>query len=417
MKSIAIILSAFLWIPFLAKAQNDSTRNLDYYLEAGVKYSPLLKDYSNQILSSQLDSLVIRAQNRPQVSANGIALYAPAYQNFGYDAAITNGGTYALQIAATQNILNRNILKPQYQQAAIQGQMLRNTSKLSEHDLKHNITSQYLAAWSDWKQLEITGQTYKVMKQEEVIIKPLVENGMMKQTAYLAFTMELQTQALSLNQLRIQYNIDLMTLNILCGLKDTSTSVKLQEPTLVKNTLRYNYFRSPIFMQYHLDSLQLINQRALIDTRYKPRLSLNADAGFLSSTPDFYSHPGFSAGVMLSAPIFDGRQRAIEYRRIGLQDMTRLNYISYSRTQYDLQYIMLNNQLNASRELVDNLQAQLKKSEDLIGMSRIELNRGDISVTDFLLILRNNIDIRNNLNQGQVKLWQIINDINYWNWE
>jgi outer membrane protein TolC len=345
-----------------------------------------------------------------------MALYDPVFGNFGYDGAITNGGNYALQIAATQNILNKNILKPQFGTVALQGKSLENTGKLNEHDLKHNVITQYLSVWADQKQLENTRQTIALMKQESGIIKPLVQSGMMKQTGYLSFNMELQSAALNEKQLLIQYNIDLMTLNIMCGLQDSSTSVKIEAPGLEKKQVRYNYYNTPSFLQYHIDSLILVNQKQLIDVRYKPRLNWMADAGFLSSTPAFYTHPGFSLGLAFTMPVFDGKQRQIDYRKLEFQERTRLNYVSYNKNQYDLQFVALNNQLNASYELVKNIEAQLKNSESLIEMSKRELNTGDLSVTDFIMILRNNIDLRNNLNQNEVKIWQIINDINYWNW-
>ena len=116
------------------------------------------------------------------------------------------------------------------------------------------------------------------------------------------------------------------------------------------------------------------------------------------------------------APIFDGHQRNIEYERYGIQERSRLNYISFNRNQYDMQFVTLSNQLTAIRELTENLKSQLRLSDNLIEMNKVELNRGDISITDFIVNLRSDIDIRSSLSQNQVKEWQIINDLNYYNW-
>jgi len=416
-KSGVLISFIVVLYPLFASAQADSiARNLDFYIDAASKNSPLLKDYANQILANRLDSLTIHAQNRPQVNANANALYDPNYGNFGYDQPITNGGNYAAQIAATQNILNGKILKPQYEQVNIQGQSIANTSKLSEHDLKHNVISQYITVWSDKSQLDNAFKVRQLLSEEEKVLRPLVEQGILKQSSYLSFSLEKQTDELNLRQLRIQYVVDLMTLNILCGINDTITIVKLATPSLLKSTVRYNYFNSQIFTQYHIDSLQILNQKEIVGTRYKPHVAWNADAGFLSSTPLFYMHPGFSLGISLVAPIYDGRQREIDYQRLGIQERTRLSYIDYYHKQYDLQFVTLNNELNATNELVDNLKSQMRLSDNLIEMNKSELNRGDISITDFIVNLRSDIDIRNNLNQTQVKIWQIINDLNYANW-
>ncbi len=400
-----------------ASGQSDSvTHNLDYYNDAAIKNSPLLKDYANQILANRLDSLSIRAQNRPQVNGNVQALYDPAFGNFGYDQAITNGGNYAVQIAATQNILNRKLLKPQYETVNIQGQSIANTAKISEHDLKHNVVSQYITVWSDKSQLDNAYKVRKLLKEEENILRPLVEQGIMKQSSYLSFNIEKQTDELNLRQLRIQFVIDLMTLNILCGINDTATLVKLEAPSISRNPVKYNYFNSQAFLQYRIDSLQITNQKDLLDARYKPHLAWNADAGFLSASPLFFLNPGVSLGITLVAPIYDGKQREIEYQRFGIQERSRLNYINFNRNQYDMQFVTLNNQLTATKELTENLKSQLRLSDNLIEMNKEELNRGDISITDFIVNLRSDIDIRNSLNQNQVKEWQIINDMNYYNW-
>src|ERR1017187_8515769 len=205
---IALIMST---CPLRAKAQADSvSHNLDYYLERAIKNSPLLKDYANQFLANRLDSLTIHAQNRPQVNGNASALFEPTNRDntLGYDAAITNGGNYAAQVSATQNILNGNILKPQYMGVNIQGQTLKNTAKLSEHDLRHNVISQYISLWSDKSQLDNARKVSALIELEEKILRPLVEQGMIKQSAYLSLSLEKTTDELTLKQLQIQFNVD-----------------------------------------------------------------------------------------------------------------------------------------------------------------------------------------------------------------
>ncbi|MGZ4156970.1 MAG: hypothetical protein ACXVED_07425, partial [Bacteroidia bacterium] len=47
------------------------TQGLDSYIQTGLQNSPLLKDYQNQLQASSLDSVLINAQRKPQVSAIG----------------------------------------------------------------------------------------------------------------------------------------------------------------------------------------------------------------------------------------------------------------------------------------------------------------------------------------------------------
>ncbi|MCY7329470.1 MAG: hypothetical protein LH618_13045 [Saprospiraceae bacterium] len=62
-------------------------RSLDYYLAQGLQYSPVFRDLRNQETLFQYDSLLIRAAQRPQVTANSAVNVAPTYRGFGYDPA------------------------------------------------------------------------------------------------------------------------------------------------------------------------------------------------------------------------------------------------------------------------------------------------------------------------------------------
>jgi hypothetical protein len=51
----------------------------------------LLDDLNNQSSSLSIDSLVYKANLKPQLNAIVFANYAPVINNFGYDTAISNG--------------------------------------------------------------------------------------------------------------------------------------------------------------------------------------------------------------------------------------------------------------------------------------------------------------------------------------
>jgi outer membrane protein TolC len=63
-------------------------KDLRFYIEKAQKNSPLLVDLSNQIKSNILDSLINRANYKPQISGNLNANYAPTLNGYGYDTAV-----------------------------------------------------------------------------------------------------------------------------------------------------------------------------------------------------------------------------------------------------------------------------------------------------------------------------------------
>src|SRR5256885_6752758 len=103
-KKWSIIIILYLLIVNLSFAQ---TYTLDYYLRNALDNSPLLRDYQNQVASNQIDSLLIKATYKPQVTGTSNNSYAPLIKGFGYDQAITNGGGVNALVGVNQALVSR----------------------------------------------------------------------------------------------------------------------------------------------------------------------------------------------------------------------------------------------------------------------------------------------------------------------
>ena len=128
-------------------------KGLDYFIDQSLINSPLLKDYKNQVLLNQADSLRILASYKPQVTGNSFNSYPPVIKGIGYDEAITNGGTFSTLIGVNKAIPNKKNLSAQFESLQLQNQSISNSSQISEQDLKRTITTQYITAYGDMLQL------------------------------------------------------------------------------------------------------------------------------------------------------------------------------------------------------------------------------------------------------------------------
>lgn len=390
------------------------THDLNYYLQQGESNSPLLKDYQNQIKTGALDSQLVRAANRPQVLANGQVMIVPNINGYEYDPAITNGGNYAAVLSVSQPIFNRKILEAQYRKVELQDQSISNTAHISRLDLEKSITSQYINAYAGYQQLLSNREVYDLLRAQQDILKKLVQSGIYKQTDYLNFQVSLQSQEIALSQLQMQYRSDIATLNYLCGIQDTSFTL-LQTPDISGGDF-ITKSNSVFFRGFTIDSLKIINNKALIDARYKPAINWFADAGMQSSQPNtIYHHFGTDFGLNLSIPIYDGKQRKIEYQQLKIAEDTRNNYASFFDHQYDQQRAMLFQQLAESENLVRQIEEKLNTAQMLINMDKKLLNTGNVPVTDYIIAINNYLTIKNNLNQADINRLHIINQLNYWN--
>ncbi len=385
----------------------NQTRNLDFYLKEGVQNSPLLNDYRNQIKSADADSLLIWAAKKPYVEAKSQILIAP-----GYDVAITNGGNYMAVLGVTQNIFNRREIDNKFKSVYLQKKLVNNSSRISVTELNKTITTQYLVTYSDYNDLSFNKSFLELFRRENEIVSQFVKSGVAKQTDYLSLLVETQSQEILVNQLNSQYRKDLMMLNQLCGLND-STLYELAGPQiLIKGSP--DIAKSPSYIQYKIDSLRIENQKRTIDIRYNPKVSWFADGGVMTSNPlNFNKNVGVSAGINLNIPIYDGKQRGIEKSKLSFDENTRKTYEDFYFNQYFQQIQQLSDELKALNDMSVQMENQLKSSDQLVKALKEQLEAGNIQMTDYLNALKNFKTISRNINLVKIQKLQVINDMNF----
>jgi outer membrane protein TolC len=387
-------------------------KDLIYFIEKARTNSPLLADYQNQIKISTLDSLLNRAAYKTQIAGNLNANYAPVINGYGYDTALSNGQMVSALVGVNKRILGKNQINSQADSFKLIKDALVINKKIAVKDLDKSIIAQYIAAFGTETQMTYNNKITSLLKEEEVILKKLARNSIYKQTDYLIFNATVKQQELTALQLKQQYQNDLALLNYLTGETDT-TFVKLKTPDL---SIKSDQEQSSIFFkQFEVDSLKIKNSDKLVDNAYKPSLSLLGDAGYNSSfIYQGYKNFGFSVGVGLSIPIYDGNQRSLQHQKNSMALATIDSYNKNFKRQYDQQLLLLNQKFNQSTEIYKVLQSQLTVAETLIEANKKLLLTGDAQITEYIIALSNIISIQNAISQNTVNKLQIINEINYW---
>jgi len=403
---LIIILSGF---NLVAHTQ---ARNLEYYLAEGLRNSPLINEFKNKLSSSQADSLLIRAARKPFVEARSQLLYSPFYKDFGYDEVITDGGNYTAVMGVTQNILNRSEINNKLEAVDIQKKSINNSTKITVNELNKIITGQYLVTFSDFSDLSFNRSYLDLFRKENDIVEQFVKNGVYKQTDYLALIIETESQEILVSQLESQSKKDLMLLNQICGITDTS-AYEVPEPLITVNGIP-DITKSSSYLQYKIDSIRINNAKTFVDIRYKPRVNWFADAGFLTSNPwNFYKHFGYSVGVGMTIPVYDGRQKVIEKRKLEFDENSRKMYETTYKNQYFQQIRQLNNDLKSLNDMSLRMEKQLKTSEQLVKALKDQLEAGIIQMTDYINAVKNFRTMSRNLNMVNIQKLQVINEMNF----
>ena len=402
-----IILLFFLASGILVQAQS-----LEFYIQKGLENSPLLKDFSNQLLSGKLDSLLTQASYKPQVNQVSQAMYAPTAKNFGYDAAITNGANYSAVVNVVQPLFNKKIKDNQFRDISLSNHAIEADTQITTTDLKQGITSQFLTAYADYAQIQFNQSTLNLLKNEQALLKSLADQGIYAQTDLMNLSISLTSQKIAIRQGFIQYRNSLAVLNFICGISDTSTVILTKPELTIRN--QFNINNSPAMMKFKIDSLKNVNSKLIVDLNYRPKLSAFADAGFMAILPQNIPHNfGTSFGVNFSLPVYDGKQRKLQYEKTSLAENSRLDYQTFYITQYKQQINQLTEQLKLTDELILSIQEQLKEQEKLIALYKMEIEKGLVRFPDFLNTVNNYTQTKNSLTVSEMNRLQIINQMNY----
>ena len=404
-KLIALVL-------FLASGIFVNAQSLDFYIQKGLENSPLLKDFRNQILAGKLDSLLTLATYKPQISQVSRAMYAPVAKKYGYDEAITDGGNYSAVVSLEQSLFNQKVKAGQLQTIALLKQSLEADSKLTVLELKQGITGQYLSAYADYQQIQFNQKTLSLLKEEQSVIKSLVEKGLYAQTDWMNLSLSITAQEVAIKEANLQFRNSLAVLNFICGINSVP-SVSLEKPELVIQN-SFNINSSPEMMKFKVDSLKNLNSKQLIDLNYRPKLSAFADAGFQAIRPENIPYNfGTSFGLNFTMPIYDGKQRKLEYEKTSLAEASRQDYQTFYTSQYKQQINQLTEQLKLTEELTTTIRGQLAEQEKLIALYKIEIEKGLVRFLDFLSVVNNYTQTQNSLMVSEMNRLQIINQMNY----
>ncbi len=411
-KTKLVMLMCLLLVYTHTHAQN---KNLDYYISHGIANSPLLKDYQNQVASNYIDSQRLRAVYHPQVTGTSMNTFAPVTNSgWGYDLVLTNNGSYGTMLNVNQAFVGKNNLNTQYNAIRLLSDSVRFAQKMSEQDLKRTIIAQYITAYGDQEQLNFNIAVSGQLMNQDTILKKLTQNNIYRQTDYLTFLVTLKQQQLQVKQLKIQLQTDFAMLNYLCGLFDTSVAV-LDVPGVVLQALP-DAGTSVFFQRYKRDSINLQNSIAILNYSYRPKLSAFANAGYLT-TFNYHAEKnfGFSLGMNLTVPIYDGHSKKLQTQKINIIENSRSIYQDFFKRQYNQQISMLMQQLSSTESLSPDIADQVKYAQGLIEANGRLLETGDAKITDIVIAVNNYLAARNLYTQNFISKMQIINQINYWN--
>lgn len=426
MKKKLIIISLLLFSIFI----NGQTRDLNYYLDQAKTNSPLINNAKNSNKLIELDMLKVKSiLNKPIVSIEGNILFAPiinhddgenkfqwisdgANSYTGYDLAYSDGGQYQAYISVKQPLLLGKTYKSYSEQADIQNKINKNNITLTNHELEQLVSRQYILCEMAKQQSDISESLLDSLNEQVLIMQKLVENAIYKQTDLMLIQIETENFKIEYEKYLSDYERNISDLNLICGIADT-TKVNIEYVNLeIKPNM---YEKSRFLDKYTLDSLNIVSQQDIFNQKYRPQLSLFANAGLNAVYTPTLNRLGFATGINFSWNIFDGNQKKIKHEKslieIQMIEFEKQNFIRQHNTNRE-KYL---NQIKTLNNQIDITENQLVEYKKLIKLYKLELSQGQISTMDVKNIIRDISAKKQENLRLQMQKQILISSYNYWN--
>ncbi len=421
MKKILVIQLLLISINILGQ------NNLDYYISSAKTNSGLLNDLRNQISISKLQNDLDFAQNSSyQLSLSSSILFTPYLNNssglittnpdtkaIGYDIGLSNGGLYSAQINFGKNLFNSGVLDVYKKKNELTNTNLLNSIQLEEHNVVKTVTEQYLNCVRNYLLYKLSSEYLGNIQEQLNISGKLLENGFMKAQDYLLLKIEVSSNIAAVDESWQSYKNELLTLNSLCGIQDTA-GVILEEIKLQTTAPSGD---SKFVSRFPVDSSLISASQELFETKYMPQISVVANAGLNAiELNNLQRRLGISAGLNFTMPLFDGNQKDITRQQSAISQKT----ISQSRDIL-LKNIFVQKQnglekIKSLGKMLKSEQKQIEEYNNVILLNQKELEKGSISMIEYLTLFKNYFELRKNEITTGINYQVEINNYNYWNW-
>jgi outer membrane protein TolC len=134
----------------------------------------------------------------------------------------------------------------------------------------------------------------------------------------------------------------------------------------------------------------------------------------LTSNPwNFYNHFGFSAGLSLNIPIYDGNQRNIEKGKLAYQENSRQRYQANYKNQYYMQVKQLEDEIKALDGIEADLKEHVRTSELLVKSLKNQLEAGITGITEYISAVRNLRTSGRDMSITGIQKLLLINELNF----
>ena len=287
--------------------------------------------------------------------------------------------------------------------------------KLIAHEVERTITQQYIAGYQNQLELSYIQENIDLLDRQRNTLLKFTKQGLTSIADLKQLELELQTLKIQKESLKSSFRNKISQLNSFAGIIDAQ-SVSLEMPDITIESVTHR--ASSVFLnQFKIDSLISTIQQKVDELKYAPSLSIYGNTGVNTTQLNTLNNTfGFSAGIRFSVPIYDGSQKKITRG----QNTLSIQSISAFKDQFEIEHknklTDIQAQLNTLKNQLTSFDNQIQEYEELLQIYRKEIESGDRSVVDYLIVFRGYISSKNQRITMETDRLLLLNEFNYWNW-
>ena len=155
----------------------------------------------------------------------------------------------------------------------------------------------------------------------------------------------------------------------------------------------------------------------VFENQYRPQLSLYGNTGLNAvELSNIDRRMGLSAGLRLTVPIYDGKQRKNNALQSELKKESLEFYKQNAEVQLENNVKSIERQMTALEENMGLIDEQLGKQRNVLEIYKGKLVQGQVSIVDYLNVIQTyKLNVQTKL-QMQTNRWLLQSQYNFINW-
>ncbi|HUI30441.1 MAG TPA: TolC family protein [Candidatus Acidoferrales bacterium] len=358
---------------------------LDDYLGAALKMSPLIASSKLERNSAVYAREGVSRGFLPQIGINSQFILAPSA---GYDPAVTNGGQLGAQLGASYVLYNGGLKNLQIQKGDLG--IIQGTANLkkTQADVLYSTAVAFAGAVKEKRELDVLGQNVDLLKDYLTLVRELHASGQGSESDVLNTSVEFENAKIEADAMAGSYRNALLDLSQSSGVPSDEAADVDTTLTVVRVDTVFHDTNNVDLAAALLEKQGADFDAEMVVSQARPSVSLEADAGALTSLPNLQrglaNVLGAEVGISFTLPIITYGYYDDQYASAHLKAGSISAQNEFLRSSLTAQFAQARNNYRQANKELELLESNLSTAEKNFALAKAKYAGGGGSSLEVL---------------------------------